>query len=86
MGDINIHIGHRLSSEIKVEVGKKTRILRARVDYGKDLNRQVIWSTKKVMLTSRAVKKLDGSYKRGAGKKGDSAVGTWTAEAIRQIN
>lgn len=69
MGDRHIHIGHGFSSEIKVEVGKKTRILRARVDFGKNLNGQVIWSTKKVMLSSRAVKNLDGSNKRGAGKK-----------------
>lgn len=69
MGDRNIHIGHRFSSEIKIEVGKKTRILRARAYFGKDLNRQVIWSTKKVTLSSRAVKNLDGSNKRGAGKK-----------------
>lgn len=69
MGDRHIHIGHGFSPEIKVEVGKNTRILRARVDFGKDLNGQVIWSTKKVMLSSRAVKNLDGSNKRGAGKK-----------------
>lgn len=69
MGDRNIHIGHKFSSEIKVEVGKKTRILRARVDFGKNLNRQAIWSTKKVMFSSRAGKKLNGSSKRGAGKK-----------------
>lgn len=68
MGDRNIHIGHRFSSEIKVEVGKKTRILRARVGFREDLKRQVIWSTKKVVLSSRAVKNLDGSNKRGAVK------------------
>lgn len=68
MGDRNIHIGHRFSSEIKVEVGKKTRILRARVGFREDLKRQVIWSTKKVVLSSRAVENLDGSNKRGAVK------------------
>lgn len=65
----NIHIGHRFRSEIKVEVGKKTRILRARVDFGKDLNGQVIWSTKKVMLSSADGRNLDGNNKRGDGKK-----------------
>lgn len=39
------------------------------MNFGKDLGRQVIWSTKKVMLSSRDVKNLDGSNKRGAGKK-----------------